>query len=181
MALPLYPIKADPATLSGIKMTLGKGTIEGEDNDTSVFLNHTAIEFEGMENGVMIESGMNVSKTVISNVSFTHIHKADSSKILNKSNNDYSEQTVDRLVFNGVTSLDLNQLRSEQEVFEVNASSTLNLNASSLTLNAPSLTLNASSLKFDPSLMSTSSGGGVEQYILIYVENMSYKIPLHAV
>jgi len=164
MDKPLYPMKAD-SSLDGIKLTLGKrGSVEGD----GMLLNTSSL----MYSGVNVSNTVNASKMELVNTSYSHMNRADSSKIMNKDNNHYSEQTVDKLDFSGITSLDLNQLRSNQDVFNVNASS-LMLNASSLMLNAPTLI-------FNESLGSGFSGGSIVQYISIYLGNVSYKIPLHS-
>jgi hypothetical protein len=110
---PLYPIKAD-SSLDGIKLTLGKrGSVEGE----GLMLNMSSL----MYSDVNVSNTVTASKIELMNTTYKHTNTVDSSKITNKDNNHYSEQTVDKLDCSGITSLDLDNLISTQDVFQVNA------------------------------------------------------------
>lgn len=202
---PLYPIKADPTTLDGIKLTLGKGSIEGEDNNQQLVLNHTAIEFNSFVNNVWIESGMNASKLEIMNATDKNRFVAESLKVSNLANSEYleckkdglvildatgqSNLTVDDLVFTsgGINTLTLDdsQLLSNINNFTVENASTYG----TITLKATTIDLKGllkmegvlnlgDKLNFSSANTSTGAGLSIAKYLEVSVGGQPYKIAL---
>jgi len=173
MALPLYPIKADPATLSGIKMTLGDGSVESG----ALTLNKTSLAYvDGT-----IQSTVDKTKLELVNANVKTTVSSDGIVVLDAT--DQSSLMKDTLEFTRgeltTLTLDDTQLLSNTAEFTVgNASTTgsVALEASSIVLKG-ALTMPSDAIN-TPSV--AASGDIVSKCIRVTIGGTAYRIALHA-